>query len=167
MASDEEAGYTRDETVAAQLDRNYAELLQELRVAQTGVQILFAFLLTLPFQQRFSSLSDVQLGIYLATLISAVTSAVLLVAPAAAHRLMFRVRLKDELVLFTSRVAAAGLSFLIIAVLGAILLVISVVSNFDAAGIVTGVIAALVLVVWAVLPARVRLAAGNRRDRGQ
>src|SRR5262245_48883411 len=89
--------YVRRESEAARLDRNFAELLQELRVSQTGVQILFAFLLSIAFQQRFQDLTDAQLRHYLATLISAALAAVFLIAPVPIHRLLFRLRLKEEL----------------------------------------------------------------------
>ena len=68
---DEISAYKRDETEGQRLDRNFNEQLQELRIAQTGVQILFAFLLTIPFQQRFTTLTDLQRGVYLVTLIAA------------------------------------------------------------------------------------------------
>ena len=148
--------YSRDETDAERLDRNYAELLQELRVAQTGVQILFAFLLTIAFQQRFASLSTFQRDVYLGTLIAAAVAAVLLIAPVAAHRLLFRQGLKDELVAYTGRLAAAGLVFLTLAILGSVLLIVDVVVGAPAAAVVTAAMALLVLLVWYVLPERSR-----------
>jgi hypothetical protein len=154
--ADDVRGYTRNEPWAVRLDRNYNELLQELRVAQTGVQILFAFLLTLPFQSRFGDLTAVQRGIYLTTLLSAAVAVLFFIAPVAAHRLMFRKHVKDELVRFTGRVAVLGLFFLALALLGALLLVVDVVVGRGAAVTVFLVGAALVGVLWAVLPARVR-----------
>ncbi len=148
--------YSRDETDAERLDRNYAELLQELRVAQTGVQILFAFLLTIAFQQRFAALSTFQRDVYLGTLIAAAVAAVLLIAPVAAHRLLFRQGLKDELVAYTGRLAGAGLVFLTLAILGAVLLIVDVVVGAPAAAVVTAAMALLVLLVWYVLPERSR-----------
>jgi len=148
--------YSREETEAQRLDRNYAELLQELRVAQTGVQILFAFLLTIAFQQRFASIDAFQRGVYVTTLIAAAIAAALLIGPVAAHRLLFGLRLKDELVVFTGRLAAGGLIFLVIAMLGAVLLIVDVVLNAVAAGIATAVIAALVVWLWYLVPARSR-----------
>ena len=156
--------YSRDESEAQRLDRNYGELLQELRVAQTGVQILFAFLLTIAFQQRFGAITTFQRGVYVVTLVAAAIAAVLLIAPVAAHRMLFGLRLKDELVTFTGRLASAGLAFLVIAILGAVLLIIDVVLNAVAAGIVTAVIAALVLWLWYVLPARARRSGPHRED---
>jgi Family of unknown function (DUF6328) len=148
--SDEE----RDETDAERQDRNYSELLQELRVAQTGVQILFAFLLTIPFQQRFTTLSSVMHGLYVATLSCAAIAAALFIAPAAVHRVVFRRHLKYELVSWTGRLAAAGLAFLALTVLGAVLLVVDVVSGPVAAWILTAALACLFGSLWYVLPAR-------------
>jgi hypothetical protein len=149
-------GYVRDESLAARLDRNYGELLQELRVAQTGVQILFAFLLTIPFQSAFAALSEFQNDIYLATLISAAVAVVLLIAPVATHRLLFRRRQKDELVRVTARLAGGGLTFLAIAILGAVLLIVDLVSGGVAATIVTAALAVLLVAFWLVFPASLR-----------
>src|SRR5579875_1571606 len=97
---DEDAprAYRRDESEAERLDRNFNELLQELRVAQTGVQILFAFLLSIAFQHNFTKLSAEQRDLYIGTLVSAALAAVLIIAPVAAHRLLFRQHRKDTLV---------------------------------------------------------------------
>ena len=80
----------RDETEAQRLDRNWSGLLQELRVAQTGVQLLTGFLLTLPFQQRFTQLDGVMRTVYLVTVACSIGATVLLVAPVSMHRLLFR-----------------------------------------------------------------------------
>lgn len=156
MADGDQPNYNRDESDAERLDRNYAELLQELRVAQTGVQILFAFLLTIAFQQRFDKLDAFQRDVYLATLVSAAVAATLLIAPAAAHRVLFRRGRKDELVAFTSRVAATGLGFLALAMLGAVFLIFDFVAGAVEAGLITAGLAALFAVVWWLLPARSR-----------
>jgi hypothetical protein len=148
--------YTRDEPVAKQLDRNYGELLQELRVAQTGVQILFAFLLTIPFQAGFAKLSDFQADLYLATLISAAMAVVLLIAPVATHRLLFRRRQKDELVIVTARLAAGGLTFLSLAILGAVLLVVDLVAGAVAAALVVTGLGLMIALFWLAFPASLR-----------
>jgi hypothetical protein len=148
------SGYTRDEPAAERLDRNYAELLQEVRVAQTGVQILFAFLLALAFQPRFSELSTFDRAIYLVTLLAAAVAAILLIAPVAVHRILFRRRLKDELVQLTSRLAAGGLAFLLVAILGAVLLVVDLVSGPLAAAIAVSGLALVAFGFWYALPAR-------------
>lgn len=150
--------YERDESDAQRLDRNYSELLQELRVAQTGVQILFAFLLTIAFQQRFPRISAFQRDVYLATLMAAATAAVMLISPVAAHRLMFRRRIKDRLVALTARVAATGLFFLGVAMVGAVLLVVDLVAGAVAAIILAAALALLVAWLWYLRPAHWRAA---------
>ena len=154
---DARPGYDRHESDAARLDRNYAELLQELRVAQTGVQILFAFLLTIAFQQRFASLSSVQRGLYVGTLFCAAVAAALFIAPVAVHRVVFRRRLKDELVKLTGRMASAGLVFLALAMLGSVLLIVDFVSGAIEAWIITGLLAGLFAWTWYLLPLRWRV----------
>src|ERR1700761_8325868 len=107
--------YSRQESRAHQLDRNWAELLQELRVIGTGVQILFAFLLSIAFQSRFSATTMFQRGIYLATLLLSGLAAALMIAPVAVHRFTFRDRVKDEVVAVTNACAIAGLVVLSLA----------------------------------------------------
>lgn len=112
----------RHETEAERLDRNYGELLQELRVAQTGVQILFAFLLGTAFTPRFVDLTSAQRGLYVATLTLAAWSAATLIAPVMYHRLVFRRRLKDEIVEMTHRCAIVGLTLMLLCLVGALAL---------------------------------------------
>jgi spore maturation protein SpmA len=116
-------GSGRDETEIERLDRNLSELLQELRVALPGVQVLFAFLLTIPFNQRFVELTEAQKDVYLGTLLATTVSAVLLIAPTAYHRITFRKQQKAHLVLIANRAAIAGLGFLALAMTGVVLLV--------------------------------------------
>src|SRR5690349_19677592 len=99
----------RDETPLERWDRNFTELLQELRVAQTGVQILFAFLLTLPFTNRFTAVTGFERGVYVVTLVAAAAATALLIAPVSYHRIVFRQGRKPQLVLIASRLAALGL----------------------------------------------------------
>jgi hypothetical protein len=152
--------YQRDESTAHRLDRNYSELLQELRVAQMGVQILFAFLLGIAFQQRFATIDDFQRDVYLVTLVCAALSAAFFIAPVAMHRAMFRRHLKDELVALTGRFAVAGLVFLAIAMLGALLLIVDFVLNRTAAVIMTSATAIVFGYLWYLLPMRWRRQAG-------
>ena len=163
MPGEEREHYVRDESDAARIDRNYSEQLQELRVAQAGVQILFAFLLGIAFQQRFESITDFQRALYTGTLICTAVATALFIAPVAVHRVMFRRHLKDELVEFTGRVAVAGLVFLALAMLGALGLIIDVVVGPIAAGITTGCIAVLFGYLWYVLPLRWRSRTANER----
>lgn len=150
MADDD---YSRDdESDAERLDRNYGELLQELRVAQTGVQILFAFLLGIAFQQQFQKIESYQRTIYLVTLVAAACAAITLIAPVAIHRMLFRRHQKNQLVMMTSMLAATGLVFLGIAILAAVLFVVDVVENLTAGIIVTGVLALILLMLWYAMP---------------
>ncbi|HEX8767681.1 MAG TPA: DUF6328 family protein [Jatrophihabitans sp.] len=142
----------RNESEADRLDRNYGELLQELRVAETGVQILFAFMLSIAFQQRFQTLDDLQRTIYVITLLFCTLSIALLVAPVAFHRLVFRQGLKDELVKITNWLALAGTSFLLLAVLSGVLLIFDYVVGRGFAVTVTGVLAVLFVGLWVVFP---------------
>jgi hypothetical protein len=146
--------YSRNESEADRLDRNYSEMLQELRVAQTGVQILFAFLLSIAFQQRFNDIDAFQLTVYVITLLCAAMSALLLIAPVPAHRVLFRQHRKDELVTFTGRVAAGGLIFLMLAMLGAVLFVIDWVVNLPLALASVAGLAATGAWFWWIQPTR-------------
>ncbi len=149
--------YSRsDESEAERLDRNYGELLQELRVAQTGVQILFAFLLGIAFQTRFTEISSYQRGIYLVTLVASALAAIMLIGPVAVHRMLFRRHQKQELVDLTSHLAATGLVFLAVAVLSAVLFVVSVVVNLALAVVFTVVLGLVLIGSWYVLPSEVR-----------
>lgn len=148
----------RQETQAERNDRNLAELLQELRVAGLGIQVLFGFLLSLPFTTRFSRLSGDQRDIYLVTILLATVSIALLVAPVAYHRLVFRRNQKEHLVRAANVLAMLGLATVGLSVSGAVLLVVSYVARSQWAGVV---IAACVLCVfgglWFVLPLGRRL----------
>ena len=119
----QDLGSGRKESETERLDRNLSELLQELRVALPGVQVLFAFLLTIPFNQRFALLTTAQERIYLGTLLSTTIAAVLLISPTAYHRLTFRKQQKARLVWIANRLAIVGLGFLALAMTGVVLLV--------------------------------------------
>ncbi|MER6155851.1 DUF6328 family protein [Streptomyces sp. NPDC001868] len=150
--ADERTHPARDETPHERADRNYAELLQELRVTQTGVQILFAFLLTLAFTPRFPDLDSVQRATYVVTLLLAVLAAALFTAPAALHRSLFGQNAKPVVVRVSSRLAGAGLAVLIPAFAGSVLLVVDVTLD-RTAGIIAGSgTLAVCLFLWALLP---------------
>jgi hypothetical protein len=157
--NDPPAGAERHETPTERDDRNFGELLQELRVTQTGVQILFAFLLTLAFTQRFPSLDTVQRGTYVATLLLSMLAAALFTAPAAMHRVLFRRRAKHQLVSVSSRLAGIGLGVLALSFTGAVLLVVDVVLGRTAGIVAAGATLAVCAGLWAVLP----WALGRRR----
>jgi Family of unknown function (DUF6328) len=128
------------------------ELLQELRVAQTGVQILFAFLLTLVFQQRFADITEAQRWTYVVTLLLSVVTAGLLVAPAAVHRVTFRRGLKMETVLLGHRLFTAGLAMLAVTLAGGVLLVLDVAVGRWFAVPVALASLLLLLSLWYLLP---------------
>jgi hypothetical protein len=133
-------------------DRNMVELLQELRVAQTGVQILFAFLLSLVFQQRFAEITEAQRWIYVVTLLLSVATAGLLVAPAAVHRVTFRRGLKMETVRLGHRLFTAGLAMLAFTLAGGVLLVLDVAVGSWFAVPVALMALLLLLALWYLLP---------------
>jgi membrane-bound acyltransferase YfiQ involved in biofilm formation len=128
----------RDASEQARLDRQLDQLLTELRVAMPGVQVLFAFLLAVPFQQRFAAVTDFQQDVYFVTLLAAAAASALFIAPSAFHRLMFKSGDKPYLIAVSSKFAVAGLVFLAIAMNGAVLLVTDVL--FDGA-VVTATVA--------------------------
>ena len=130
-------GDDRDETHDERLDRNFVELLQELRVLQTGTQILAGFLMTLPFQARFTELSDYHVGLFLVAIVLAFLTTVLLVGPVSIHRSLFRQRRKDDLVRVSHVLARLGLLTLGLTMATVITLIFSVVLG-DAAGYAAG-----------------------------
>lgn len=151
----------RDETEAERLDRNYAELLQELRVTQTGVQILFAFLLTLAFTQRFGQITSFQRATYVVTLLFAAGAAALLIGPVPFHRLLFRRDEKRALVFAANRMALGGLCFLLVAIVGAVLLILEVTLGRTAALWLSALVAAWFLLLWLVVPLASRTRDGS------
>ena len=156
----------RDESEGERLDRNLGELLQELRVALPGVQVLFAFLLAVPFQQNFTKITPFQERIYFTTLLLTALSAVLLISPTAYHRLTFRMQQKKHLVFLANRFSIAGLACLALAMTGAIMLITDVMFS-TAAMIVTGAAAFLVFFFfWYALPLQRRLSSDQPEPEG-
>jgi tellurite resistance protein TehA-like permease len=144
---DAPAGSGRNETREEQLDRNWMELLQELRVLQTGVQILAGFLLTLPFQQRFKELDDFQIGLYLVNVALAALTTAFILLPVSVHRRLFRHRLKETLVSSADNITKIALGGVASLSVGTAALVFDV-----TAGRTVGLTAGLVLLaVLAVL----------------
>jgi hypothetical protein len=152
----------RGETRLERLDRNWGDLLQELRVVQTGVQLLTGFMLTLPFQARFAALPQYQQDIYLAALSCALASTALLIAPVMIHRLLFRRHARAEMVTVAHRLAIVGTFLLGGAVVGVVLLLFDVLAG-KVVGIVAAAVAAVVLLsLWLALPLALRSSAdGN------
>jgi hypothetical protein len=122
-ASTEDTAAERDETEKERLDRNLEELLQELRVALPGVQVLFAFLLVVPFNQRFADITSFQSTVYFVTLLLATAASACLIAPTAHHRIEFRQQDKKRIVFTATKLAVVGLAFLAAAMTGAVILV--------------------------------------------
>ncbi|WP_053227702.1 DUF6328 family protein [Solirubrobacter soli] len=143
---------TRNETPHERTDRHLAELLQEVRVAQTGVQVLFGFLLTVPFTARFGHVGPAQRHLYLATLCTAGLAAMLLIAPSAQHRMLFRCNDKEHVVRMANRYAIAGLAAVALAMVGALLFVSVVLLQSPVAGVVGAVAALGALWTWYVQP---------------
>lgn len=149
----------RTETETERLDRNWSQLLQELRVAQTGVQVLTGFLLTLPFQQRFTQLDGTMRTVYLITVACSIGSTTLLVAPVGMHRLLFR-RHRMESVVSTAHIyAITGLLLLAIALAGVAVVIFDAVAGATAAWIAGGCALAALTGVWFLLPLRRRIKA--------
>ncbi len=155
-------GPERDETPTERADRNWDELLQELRVTQTGIQILSGFLLTLPFQQRFTALDPPLRTLFLVAVGMATLSTGLVVAPVAAHRLMFRKRQKISLVETSDRLAKAGLACVGLTVVVVLALVFGFVLGDTAAFVAGGAGLVVFTLLWLVLPLVVLRRAGNR-----
>lgn len=146
----------RRETPTERLDRNWADLLQELRVSQTGVQLLTGLLLTVPFQSRFAEITAHQRVIYLVTTSLSVVATGLLIAPVMLHRVLFRLHARRPLVQVSQWFAIAGLATLGLAVVGVVGLIFDVVLG-PVPGLVAGLTAlALLGVLWGVVPGVVR-----------
>jgi membrane-bound acyltransferase YfiQ involved in biofilm formation len=154
----------RAETEDERLDRNLSELLQELRVALPGVQVLFAFLLAVPFQQNFTKISPFDEKVYFVTLLCTAVSAALFISPSAYHRMTFRLQQKRQLVMLSNRLVIAGLGFLALAMTGAILLITDFLFSAAAAAAVSAVSLGLFLTLWYLLPLKRRLRLGGEAD---
>ncbi|MFI6762631.1 DUF6328 family protein [Micromonospora sp. NPDC050417] len=140
------------ETEKQRWQRNFADLLQELRVAQTGVQILFAFLLTLPFSNGFPDTSQFQRDVYVVALLAAAAATALIISPVAFHRALFRQGRKPELVFFAHSMATGGLGFMLIAMVSSVLLITDFVLPRPIAFVLSGLTAVWFLTFWAGLP---------------
>ena len=148
----EETGDQRPESRAQRDDRNLGELIQELRVVGLGVQVLFGFLLSLPFTVKFASLTAGRRDLYLASLTLAAVATILLIGPVAYHRLVFRRGLKEGLVRFSNLMAILGLAAVGAAVLTAVLLVISYVAGWLPAALITALAGVMFAGLWFALP---------------
>ena len=134
------------------LNRELSELLQELRVLLPGVQVLFAFLLTVPFSDRFDSLRPAERALFVAAFICAAVASVLLTAPSALHRILFRERDKEWMIVTANRLAITGTVFLAVAVTCAAFLVIELIYGSRIAAVVAAGLGGLLLTVWYAVP---------------
>ena len=159
MTKDDDRSRDRDndESKTERINRNWNELLQELRVTQTGVQLLAGFLLTLPFQDRFSDLSTGQEVDYLLVVALAMTSTGLLIAPVSFHRAVFRKQEREWLVLAAHWSARAGLALMSVAMSGVVWLVFSVVVGTTAAWVASGLMALFLAGLWFFVPLTARV----------
>jgi len=144
----------RDESEKERLDRNLGELLQELRVALPGVQVLFAFLLVVPFNQRFADITSFQRTVYFITLLLATAASACLIAPTAHHRIEFRRQDKKRIVFGATKLAVIGLALLAAAMTGAVLLITDFLYQSTTVAIVAGSVAVLFSVLWFAWPVK-------------
>ncbi|GAB2461291.1 hypothetical protein HD599_001076 [Conyzicola lurida] len=143
---------TEPETDRARLDRNWSEILQELRVTQTGTQILTGFLLTLAFQPRFADLTQIQVDVYLVLVVLAALTTALALAPVSLHRTLFREGAKEEIVRIANRILKLTLLGVAFVLSGTILLIFDVVVSPVAGYVAGGVSLLLIAGVWLVIP---------------
>jgi hypothetical protein len=152
-----EAGKQPGESDKQRVDRELIELLNELRVALPGVQVLFAFLLTVPFTPRWTTVTTFQRDVYFATLLCTAVSSALLIAPSAQHRLLFRQREKERLLFLANWLAIGGLAFLALAIVGVVLLITDVLFGTTMTVVVTVASAVPFLLWWYAYPIGRRL----------
>lgn len=144
------------ETPKARVDRELMEMLNELRVALPGAEVLFAFLLTLPFTQGWSSISSAERNVYFAAVLTTACAIVLLIAPSAHHRLRFRDTVKEHMLQTASKLAIGGLVLIATSVGLVLHLLTSVVHGTGPAAIVAGAFGVAVGLLWFVVPFRYR-----------
>jgi hypothetical protein len=152
------------ETEKQRLDRNLTELLGELRVALPGVQVLFAFLLTVPFSQQFSKVTPFQEKVYFVTLLLTAVASALLIAPTAHHRIEFRLKDKRHIVATANVMAIAGLAALALAMVGAVLLITDFLFGPATTIAVSTTAFLLFATVWYAMPISRRMRRGHERD---
>ena len=154
----------RGETAAQRADRNWDELLSELRVVQTGVTILFSLLLTVPFSARFEDVTPAQRDFYVVALLLSAASSIVLVAPVPYHRVLFRQRQKRQVVTVANALSLVGLTLLALALTSVLLLVVDVVVGRGPAVALAAVFGVVTMGLW-FGPALVRRLRGRARAR--
>lgn len=161
LDADHDPADGRDETQGERLDRNWTEILQELRVTQTGTQILTGFLLTLAFQPRFSELDGYQVAVYLALVVLAIVATLAALAPVSLHRSLFRRKAKEQIVRIADAVLRVTLLAVGLLLSGTALLIFDVAAGRTAGLIAGGAALVVAILVWLALPAIAR----GRRER--
>tara|TARA_B100000614_G_scaffold255267_4_gene271986 strand:+ start:3765 stop:4319 length:555 start_codon:yes stop_codon:yes gene_type:complete len=155
----------RSETPSERADRNWDDVLQELRVLQTGTQILTGFLLAVAFQPAFGDLTDPQRAFYLGLLVLAALSAIIALAPVAMHRSLFRRLAKPDVVIFGHRALVGALGTVGLLLVGVVAFVFDVVLGFDPAWIAAAALGAAVVILWLVVPGYLRRHHSRKADR--
>ncbi|MGL4257304.1 DUF6328 family protein [Microbacterium sp.] len=155
----------RDETPEERADRNWNEVLQELRVLQTGTQILTGFLLALAFQPAFADLTDGQRTIYLLLVVMSALSAIIALAPVALHRVLFQQRAKAEVVSYGHAALITALFTVSVLIVGVVAFVFDVVVGDAAAWWALAILTSVIILLWLVAPAVIRARRGNGDDR--
>jgi hypothetical protein len=150
-----------EESEAERLDRELKELTDELRVALPGVQVLFAFLLTVPFTNRWEDVTETQRDAYFAAFLCATASSVCLIAPSVMHRIQWRRRDKERLLRAGNVLALVGASFLALAMTGVVFLITDVLFDEASAAVLAGAAAGLVIVLWYCVPLYWRMTDGG------
>jgi hypothetical protein len=158
------AGDGREETPLERVDRNFEELTGELRVVVTGVQVLFAFLLIVPFDTGFAHVGSFERGVYFVTLILAALAAVCTIAPSARHRFLFRHYDKERLMFVANRLTIAGLGFLALAMCGCLLLIATKLFGALAGALTAAIVAIPFATLWFAMPLRRRAALDRERE---
>lgn len=158
--------YRRDEDEDEKLDRHWNELLQELRIAQTGTQVLFALVLTIPFTQPFRNSGDFTHAVYAGTLIAAAIALGLFLAPVPFHRILYRQLLRDKLIAIGGLFTQIGLVFLMAALSGGMLIGLDVIIDRSAAIAIVAVLAFCFLTLWFAVPTWIRHTNRRRRSEG-
>jgi hypothetical protein len=150
-----------EETKKERIDRELIELLNELRVALPGVQVLFAFLLIVPFSNGYDRMTPAQKDMFFATFVCTALAAAFLIAPSANHRILFRQRDKEQLLFRSTRQAVVGLGFLALSMIGVVVLITDVIFGALATTLAAAGVAAVLIVLWFVVPTYRRVTAGD------
>jgi len=154
--------YVRDEDEGKRLDRHWNELLQELRLAQTGTQILFAFLLTIAFTAPFQGADRFTHVVFVGTLVTSALAMALFLAPVSFHRIVFQRQLRDKMIPIAGRLAAGGLVFLVASIAGGLLLAIDAALSRRTAALVVALVVVWFVAFWYVIPTWVRRTTDRR-----